>query len=105
MTEPALTLRSGAQLASSDSTTRVIVIRVPADRSPVIECAGSPMVASVPGPKPASADPDATTLIGKRYTDAAGSVELLCTFSGAGPLTCDGEEMTIKDAKPLPASD
>ncbi len=37
--------------------------------------------------------------------DAAGSVELLCTSSGTGALTCDGEPMTIKSAKPLPASD
>jgi hypothetical protein len=37
--------------------------------------------------------------------DAVESVELLCTSSGAGTLTCDGASMTIKAAKPLPASD
>jgi hypothetical protein len=56
--------------------------------------------------KPApSGGPDAATLIGKRYTDAAGTLELLCTVSGAGALSCDGVPMTIKAAKPLPASD
>jgi hypothetical protein len=47
----------------------------------------------------------AATLIGKRYTDAAETVELLCTSSGAGVLSCDGAPMTVKAAKPLPASD
>ena len=48
---------------------------------------------------------EAATLIGKRYVNAAESVELLCTSSGAGALTCDGVPMSSKAAKPLPASD
>jgi hypothetical protein len=55
--------------------------------------------------QPSAGTPDAATLIGKRYIDGTESVELLCTSSGAGALTCDGEPMTIKAAKPLPASD
>ena len=105
MATPALTLRPGDQLASTVCTARVVVIRVPADRQPLIECGGSPMVAGSPGGKPSPGSPDAATLIGKRYVDAAGSVELLCTSSGTGALACDGEPMTIKSAKPLPASD
>ena len=105
MATPALSLRPGDQLASTVCTTRVVVIRVPADRQPLIECGGSPMVAGTPGGKPSPGGLDAVTLIGKRYVDAAGSVELLCTSSGTGALTCDGEPMTIKSAKPLPASD
>ena len=105
MATPALSLRPGDQLASTVCTTRVIVIRVPADRQPLIECGGSPMVAGAPGGKPSPGGPDAATQIGKRYVDAADSVELLCTSSGTGTLTCDGEPMTIKSAKPLPASD
>ncbi len=105
MATPALSLRPGDQLASTVCTTRVVVIRVPADRRPLIECGGSPMVAGTPGAKPAPGGPDAATHIGKRYVDAAGSVELLCTSSGAGALACDGEPMTFKEAKPLPASD
>lgn len=45
------------------------------------------------------------TLIGKRYVDATGTLEVLCTSSGTGELTCDGAPMTLKAAKPLPASD
>ena len=105
MTTPALSLRPGDQLASTVCTTRVVVIRAPQDRRPQIECGGSPMVPGTPGAPPAPSGPDAATQIGKRYVDADESVELLCTSSGAGALTCDGVAMTIKSAKPLPASD
>jgi hypothetical protein len=105
MTTSAVYLRPGDQLASSVCTTRVVVIRAPADRLPVIECGGSPMIAGAPGAKPSPAGPDAATLIGKRYVDATESIELLCTSSGVGALTCDGGPMAIKAAKPLPASD
>ena len=103
MTSPAWALRPGDQLASTVSSTRVVVIRAPQERRPLIACAGSPLV---PGPVPPSAaDGDAATLIGKRYVDATETVELLCTSSGAGTLSCDGAPMTVKAAKPLPASD
>ena len=105
MPTPALSLRPGDQLASTVCTTKVVVIRVPADQQPLIECGGSPMVPGTPGGRPSAGGPDAATLIGKRYVDAAESVELLCTSSGAGALTCDGVPMTVKSAKPLPASD
>jgi hypothetical protein len=105
MAMPALRLRPGDQLASTVCTTRVVVIRVPADGQPLIECGGSPMVPGASGGQPSPGGPDAATLIGKRYVDATESVELLCTSSGAGALTCDGVPMTVKAAKPLPASD
>ena len=105
MTTPALDLRPGSQLASTVCTARVIVVRVPADRTPVIECGGNPMVPGSAAAAPSPGGPDAVTVIGKRYVDAAETVELLCTSSGAGALTCDGAPMTIKAAKPLPASD
>jgi hypothetical protein len=57
---------------------------------------------SVPSPP---ADGDAVTLVGKRYADASEALELLCTASGPGALSCDGVAMTRKTAKPLPASD
>ncbi len=117
---PVLGLRPGDKLASAVCTTRVVVIRVPAGDQPTIECGGSPMVAGkpVPGtpvsrtpvsktqggqPSPGGSGP--ATLIGKRYVDAAESVELLWTSSGSGALACDGLPMSIKAAKPLPASD
>jgi hypothetical protein len=45
------------------------------------------------------------TLLGKRYVDAADSVEVLCTSAGTGSLTINGVPLEIKSPKPLPASD
>jgi hypothetical protein len=99
-------LRPGDQLSSAACATRVVVIRAPAGRRPLIACGDSPMVpAGAAQQAPAAGSGDAVTLIGKRYVDASGAVELLCTASGAGELTCDGVPMTIKAARPLPASD
>ncbi|MGR3874949.1 hypothetical protein ACUXZZ_41125 [Streptomyces graminifolii] len=105
MTPPAPTLRPGDQLASTVCGTRVVVIRAPAAAPPQLACGGSPLVpvAEAPPVKPGPAD--TTTLIGKRYVDSTGTLELLCTASGAGELTSDGAPMTLKAAKPLPASD
>lgn len=100
MTQPAL--RPGDQLASAVCTTRVIVVR--GSGEPVIACGGSPMAPVAGLASPDAAD-GAGTLLGKRYVDAADTVELLCTFPGAGELTCNGEPMAVKAAKPLPASD
>jgi len=107
MTPPATTLRPGEQLASTVCGTRVVVIRAPAsaEPQPVLACGGSPMVPAASAPAPPSGGSGPATLIGKRYVDADGTLEVLCTASGAGELTCDGVRMTIKAAKPLPASD
>ncbi|MFC0530484.1 hypothetical protein [Phytohabitans kaempferiae] len=44
-------------------------------------------------------------LIGKRYECARCAAEVLCTKQGDGSLNCCGEQMRLKVAKPLPASD
>jgi hypothetical protein len=53
----------------------------------------------------ASGGGEARTVLGKRYVDATGTLELLCTAAGTGELSCDGVPMDVKAAKPLPASD
>jgi hypothetical protein len=105
MASPAPTLRPGDQLASTVCSTRVIVIRAPAQGRPLITCADSPMVSASGSAAPAAPAPEAGTLIGKRYVNADETVELLCTASGAGELRCDGVPMTRKAPKALPASD
>ncbi|HEY5855273.1 MAG TPA: hypothetical protein VIW24_14760 [Aldersonia sp.] len=97
-------LRPGAQLASTSCGTRVVVVRAPADHLPTITCGGTPMVPASAPPSAPQATP-AGTLVGKRYVNAGETVELLCTCSGTGELACAGSPMTIKAAKPLPASD
>jgi hypothetical protein len=105
METPVMRLRPGDQLASAVCATRVVVIRVPADEQPLLECGGRPMVPGPSGMRPLAGGPNAATLIGKRYVDATETVELLCTSSGTSALTCGGVPMTVKSAKPLPASD
>jgi hypothetical protein len=105
MTPPATTPRPGDQLASTVCGTRVVVVRAPAAGTAVLACGGSPMVAAPSArPSPGGAA-EAVTLLGKRYVDETGALELLCTSSGSGELSCDGVPMTLKAAKPLPASD
>jgi hypothetical protein len=53
----------------------------------------------------ATNSPASGTLIGKRYVNAAGDLELLCTKPGAGALAADGAPLAMKGAKPLPSSD
>lgn len=107
MTPPAPTLRPGDQLASTVCGTRVVVIRAPgaAQPQPQLACGGSLLVAAADVPPAKPGPVGTTTLIGKRYVDTTGTLELLCTASGAGELTCDGAPMALKAAKPLPASD
>jgi hypothetical protein len=105
MTSTAAPLRPGDQLASAVCSARVVVVRAPGERRPDIACGGSPMVpaaGALPGP---AGEAGAATLIGKRYVDATETLEVLCVASGAGALSCDGAPMTVKAAKPLPASD
>ncbi|HEX3960588.1 MAG TPA: hypothetical protein VHZ03_28775 [Trebonia sp.] len=100
---------AGQTLSSVMDTTAVIVVRAPgADVQ--ITCGGQPMAAAQPAPPagtcPAAATaPAAGTQLGKRYENAAATIELLCIKAGPTPLTVDGETLTVKTAKPLPASD
>lgn len=109
--QPAAPLRPGDQLAATVGAARVVVVRAPSGPRPLIACGGSPMVSAAggaprpPAPRSASAEAEPGTLIGKRYVNADETLELLCVSSGAGALSCDGAPMSIKAAKPLPASD
>ncbi|MEU1511481.1 hypothetical protein ABZ490_04880 [Streptomyces sp. NPDC005811] len=104
-TSPAPAPRPGDQLAAATGTTRVIVIRVPVDTAGPIECDGTAMVPAGQAPAAPAAAATPGTLIGKRYVDADDTLELLCTASGAGPLTYGGQPLTVKAPKALPASD
>jgi hypothetical protein len=97
-------MKPGTKLKSVVCDTEVMVIRASATTR--VECGGAPMADERPTPLVAL-DPAfaAGTRIGKRYVDAAGSVELLCVKAGPGSLSMAGEILRVKDAKPLPASD
>lgn len=97
-------MKAGTKLKSVVCDTEVMVIRTAEDSE--FCCGGAPMVAER-GDAGGTVDPAFAegTKVGKRYTDAAGTVELLCIKPGAGSLSLGGVALQVKDAKPLPSSD
>ena len=97
----------GTRLRSVTCSTEIIVVKAP-DGEIDLRCGGRPMV-ELGGDSPEGAAPDpahaAGTLLGKRYVDASGDVEVLCTKAGDGSLSLGGDGLGVKEAKPLPASD
>jgi hypothetical protein len=102
----AVQLRAGQQLVSAVDSTAVIVIRAPAAEC-TLTCGGVVMTAPGEAAPPAEPDPSlmAGSQIGKRYVDAADTIQVLCTKAGTGTLALDGTPLVIQAAKPLPASD
>lgn len=99
-------LKPGTRLLSAVCDTAVIVVRSPPQPTTVC-CGGPPML-----PQGVKADPALTldadgegTVIGMRYEDVSSGLELLCTKSGAGALSVNGNRLPPKAAKALPASD
>ena len=97
-------MKPGSRLKSLVCDAEVIVVRGAGDG--VIECGGQPMAEERPADR-AALDPAfaAGVLTGKRYVDAAGTIELLCVKAGQGSLSLSGAPLQLKDAKPLPSSD
>lgn len=96
-------MKAGTRLKSIVCDTEVMVIR---GADVVVECGGAPMVETRPAAREAINPGFAKgTLIGKRYVDAAGTIELLCVKPGQGSLSIGGIALQVKEAKPLPASD
>lgn len=96
-------MKPGSKLKSAVCDTEVMVIK---GGGGTLSCGGAPMAAERAGDKSAI-DPGFAEgcKMGKRYTDASGSVELLCVKAGAGSLSIDGVALQLKEAKPLPSSD
>ncbi len=99
-------IKNGTRLQSQVCETQVIVVRSAASLDD-LRAGGSPMIA-LDAEKaadltidPAFADGNA---MGKRYVDDGGA-EVLVTKAGAGTLSVGTTALSLKDAKPLPASD
>ena len=96
-------MKPGTKLKSAVCDSEVMVIRCGEGS---IECGGSAMGETKPdSPGALSEEHSGGTLMGKRYVDADGKFELLCVKPGKGSLAVNGKPLSIKDAKPLPASD
>jgi hypothetical protein len=103
-------IKNGTRLRSQVCDTEVIVVRT-ADSLDDLRAGGYAMVPL--GTETEQAESSELSLhpefsdgnsMGKRYVDDAGA-EVLVTKAGAGTLTIGTTVLTIKEAKPLPASD
>ena len=85
--------------------TEVIIVKGDGDID--LTCGGAPMAPAGTAEVAGSPAADAAdgTLLGKRYSDEARTVEILCTKAGDGSLAVDGTPLAIAQAKTLPASD
>jgi hypothetical protein len=99
-------VKPGDHLRSRTCTTEVIVVKA-ASTDVEITCAGEPMTKNEPvTPAPAGAAADGPgTLLGKRYADEEAGLELLCVKGGSGPISVGGRPLSLREARPLPASD
>jgi hypothetical protein len=99
-------LKPGLRLKSQVGATEIVVIKGTGDHD--LACGGVAVVAlddPVAGGLEIASDRTGVTLLGKRYTDAEDTVEVLCTKPGDGALSLDGQPLEVKTAKALPASD
>jgi hypothetical protein len=99
-------IKNGARLQSQVCDTQVIVVKA-AESLDDLRCGGQPMLPLDAG-RPADAAPDPAfadgAVMGKRYVGEDGA-EVLVTKAGAGSLSVGATALTLKEAKPLPASD
>jgi len=99
-------IKNGTRLQSQVCDTQVIVVRS-ADSLDDLRAGGAPMV---PIDQEVSSDLELDealsdgNLMGKRYVDENGA-EVLVTKAGKGTLSVGTTALTVKEAKPLPASD
>lgn len=103
-------IKNGTRLQSQVCDTQVIVVRS-ADSLDDLRAGGVPMVpldsqADQAKSSDLSIDPafSGGNAMGKRYVDEAGA-EVLVTKAGAGTLSVGDTALSLKEAKPLPASD
>ncbi len=99
-------LKPGGRLKSATCTTEVIIVKTPG-ASLNVTCGGIEMVAATDNPEKVAPKGgfDSGTALGKRYVNADESLEILCTKAGGGTLGIGDEPLSLKEAKPLPASD
>jgi hypothetical protein len=104
----AMQIKPGARFRSAACDLEVVVVKAPAGEDLDLRAGGHPMVGiddEKPEARPPESGFDSGTLLGKRYTDAAGSLEVLCTKAGQSSLSIGDKLLELKEAKPLPSSD
>ncbi len=99
--------KAGTRLKSAVCSSELMIVVAPSG-DVNLTCGGAPVI-ELDADAPAGAELDPSqkggTQMGKRYTNEAGDIEILCTKPGEGGLAVDGVALEIKGAKPLPSSD
>ena len=98
-------LKAGSRLKSAVCRSELMVVVAP-EGDVNLTCGGAPVI-ELGSEGSGDLDPahKGGTQMGKRYTNEAGDIEILCTKPGEGTLALGGTALTIKGAKPLPSSD
>ncbi len=96
--------KPGTKLSSTVCKTQIMVLRAPAEELDIF-CGGAPMQVGDPSELGEMSGDNSGTLVGKRYTDEAETMEFLCTRGGDGSVAVSGYKIDIKAAKKLPSSD
>lgn len=100
-------LKPGSRWRSAVDSAEVVVVRPP-KAEVALSCGGHSMLEmGADAPEGLTLDPAFSdgVAVGKRYVDIDSGTELLGSKAGTGSLSIDGRALTLKDAKPLPASD
>jgi len=99
-------LKPGSRLKSSVCDTELVIVKAPSGDVD-ITCRGAPRADPADAERNGEVAADACggTALGKRYVDEDGALEVLCTKPGDGSLAVGGTPLSLKEAKPLPASD
>lgn len=99
-------LKPGTRLKSVTCNAEGMVIKAAAEGC--LSCGGSEMV-DIDADNIAKVDMNEDfahgSLLGKRYINAEGSFEVLCTKPGDGSFALDGNLLLEKETKKLPSSD
>lgn len=100
-------LKPGSRWKSAVCDAQLVVVRPP--KTPgELQCGGVAVLPIDDPAAPAGAIDEGFSdgvAIGKRYVDETSGLEVLGAKAGKGSLGFDGTAMTVKGAKPLPASD
>jgi hypothetical protein len=102
-----LTLKPGTKLFGEGCATEAIVVKCP--KTPVDVRIGGATALTDASKRSAEtgvlAGHDRPALMGKRYVDVSGDLELLCIKAGLGAFAIGDTILEVKEAKALPASD
>lgn len=102
----AMHVQPGMRLRSAVCSSELIVVKA-SESEFDLRCGGAPLSAEDTSPAAAQAAEasGSGTMVGKRYVDDDGTIELLCVKGGDGSLSIGEVPMGVRNAKPLPSSD